>query len=87
METPLFDESRIRITGIHASGLCGVGAIAGADLGRYGLSPCVQTFRSQAKQRQRTKPNIPTIGPNVGSGGRESVVLVRGVMGGEVGGT
>ena len=87
METPLFDESRIRITGVHASGLCGVNTIAGADLGRYGLSPCVQTIMRKAKQKQRAQPNIPTIGPNVGSGRRESVVLVRGVMGGEVGGT
>jgi len=88
METPFFDESCIRITGVHASGMCGVDTVDGVDLGRNGLSTCAQRImRKLNPKNQRTEPNVPTIGPKVGSGGRGSVVLVRGVMDGEVGDT
>jgi hypothetical protein len=83
METPLFDESCIRITGVHASGMCGIDI----DLGRNGLSTCVQMIMRKLNKKLQLKPNVPTIGPKVGSGGRGSVVLVRGVMDGEVGDT
>lgn len=50
METPLFDETRIRITGVYASGMCGVDIVTGADLGRNGLSTCAQTIMRKANK-------------------------------------
>jgi hypothetical protein len=94
VETPLLDESGIlAVAGVNAAAaavVCGVLATAGARRGRDGLATCREREREHEGRGHRAANaarNAPTIGPKEGSGGRGAVVLVRGVMVGEVGHT
>ena len=51
METPLFDESCIRVAGIHASGMRGVGTIGWAGRGRNGLSAWAQSGHEEREHK------------------------------------